>query len=66
MTFHRGQAIVILSTIAIMTALRSEARSFLPGEMFPEIVLPRLDDGSAASLADFRGQKLMMQIFASW
>ena len=66
MTFHRGQAILILSIIAIMTALRSEGRTFLPGDIFPEIVLPRLDDGSAASLADFRGQKLMLQIFASW
>ena len=33
---------------------------------FPDIALPSLADGSPTSIADFRGQKVIMQVFASW
>jgi hypothetical protein len=36
------------------------------GEPFPDLVLPRLEDGRPASLADFRGTKLVLHVFASW
>ena len=35
------------------------------GHPFPEIVLPSLD-GRPSSIAQFRGQKLILHIFASW
>jgi len=43
-----------------------EASGLKVGEPFPGIVLPTIDDGSAMSLADFRGQKVLLHIFASW
>jgi hypothetical protein len=36
------------------------------GKPFPEIPLPTTGDGELQSIADFRGQKLMLHVFASW
>jgi len=36
------------------------------GQPFPDLVLPRLDDGRPASLSEFRGKKLVLHVFASW
>ncbi len=36
------------------------------GQPFPELVLPRLGGGSPASIAEFRGRRLMLHVFASW
>jgi hypothetical protein len=36
------------------------------GKPFPPIVLPALEDGSPRSLADFRGERILLHIFASW
>ena len=36
------------------------------GEPFPNLVLPSIDDGQPRSIAEFRGQKLVLQVFASW
>ncbi|MEL6527369.1 MAG: hypothetical protein AAFQ07_16830 [Chloroflexota bacterium] len=40
--------------------------NFAIGERFPDIVLPNAEDGSAMTLADFHGQKILLHIFASW
>jgi hypothetical protein len=36
------------------------------GEPFPTLALPSADDGHRVSLADFRGKKVVVNIFASW
>ena len=36
------------------------------GQPFPDIVLPNLADGRAGSIAQFRGRKLLLHVFASW
>lgn len=36
------------------------------GQPFPEIVLPSLEDGAPMSIADFRGRKVLLHVFASW
>ena len=36
------------------------------GKPFPDLVLPSIRDGKPISVADFRGQKLLLQVFASW
>jgi len=36
------------------------------GKSFPEILLPRSNDGSLESLAQHRGKKLMVHVFAGW
>ena len=35
------------------------------GEPFPSIVLPSLD-GAPSSIRQFRGQKVLLHVFASW
>lgn len=37
-----------------------------PGEAFPTLALPSADDGHPVSAAEFRGKKLIVNIFASW
>jgi hypothetical protein len=32
----------------------------------PDLVLPSLEDGRPASLAQFRGKKVLLHVFASW
>ncbi len=36
------------------------------GQPLPSLALPTVDDGRLVSLADFRGQKLLLIEFASW
>lgn len=36
------------------------------GEPFPDLVLPSMEDGSPTSIRDFRGQRVMLHVFASW
>ncbi len=36
------------------------------GKPFPNIVLPALADGRPASVATFRGKKILLHVFASW
>ena len=69
-TFARYFAGTLLPLVAI--AVPSEARAqssshrFEVGTPFPTLSLPSLDDGRPASIADFRGQKVILHIFASW
>lgn len=37
-----------------------------PGDLFPPIMLPSLRDRKPMSLAEFRGKKVLLHIFASW
>ena len=36
------------------------------GRVFPTLAFPSLESGQPVSLADFRGEKVVLQIFASW
>ncbi len=36
------------------------------GVAFPDLLFPSLEDGTARSIRDFRGEKLILHIFASW
>lgn len=36
------------------------------GQPFPTIVLPDIETGEPRSIADFRGEKVILEIFASW
>jgi hypothetical protein len=39
---------------------------FNPGEAFPTLALPSAEDGRPVSVVEFRGRKLIINIFASW
>lgn len=43
-----------------------EATAVQVGEPFPVLELPRLADGQPDSLANYRGQKVLLHVFASW
>jgi len=64
-------AAVALAAGLIATPAAAPAQQGLPpipfavGEPFPDIALPGVD-GEPASIADFRGHKLILHIFASW
>jgi hypothetical protein len=36
------------------------------GAPFPDVVLPDIDDGSPRSIRSFRGEKVVLHVFASW
>ncbi len=49
------------------TSSRPFPRSgFEVGQLFPEIVLPSAEDSRPLTLAQFRGKKTILHIFASW
>ncbi len=64
--------IILVVVLAIWGLVESRAQSslqsngFQVGEPFPDIILPTLEDGSPGSIAQFRGQKILLHIFASW
>jgi hypothetical protein len=59
--------LLLLALISgLVLPVRAAAAEFKAGDPFPTITLPRIDDGQASSLAQFRGQRLMLHIFASW
>ena len=45
---------------------KPSSTEFKVRERFPNLVLPSLADGKALSLAGFHGEKVILQIFASW
>lgn len=36
------------------------------GEPFPDLVLPAVEDGRPRSIAELRGHKIALHVFASW
>lgn len=67
-------ALVALTLIAFageeMTAqsrgLDLGSLGFEAGKAYPDIVLPRLEDGKPGSISEFRGKKVIVLHFASW
>jgi hypothetical protein len=51
---------------AAVSAAEGLSMEFKVGHPFPAITLPSLEDGRPSSIAQFRGQKLILHIFASW
>ena len=39
---------------------------FQEGEPFPALAFPLVDGGGAVTLSNFRGRKVILQLFASW
>jgi hypothetical protein len=62
------QILLILFTAGLI--LRGFASDLIVGEAFPLIALPLIEQGGDGeklwSLADFRGKKTVVHIFAGW
>jgi hypothetical protein len=56
---------LILVSICLSTS-NLTAYELKVGEPFPTLTLPSLQDGRPLSVADFRGEKLILHIWASW
>lgn len=59
-------AIIPLLLISTLGMGRAEAMALEIGRPFPLLRLPSLEDGKPLSVAEFRGQKLVLHIWASW
>jgi hypothetical protein len=63
-------ALVLLGLLhwseAVVWAAQGGSMELKVGQPFPEIVLPSLEDSRPSSITQFRGQKLIVHIFASW
>ncbi|RMG56253.1 MAG: hypothetical protein D6723_00690 [Acidobacteria bacterium] len=57
-------AIVLGLTLGV--AAQAPPTGFEVGQPFPSITLPALRDGQPMSIAQFRGRKVILHIFASW
>ncbi len=62
---------VLMLTIVACGAAGSPARggdgaTFEIARPFPEIVLPSASDGQPVSLSQFRGEMVLLHVFASW
>ena len=56
----------VLLTSSQMAAPQDQLARFKVGQPFPDLVLPRADNGQPMSLAQYRGKKVLLHIFASW
>jgi hypothetical protein len=64
-----GIPVKMMVVLTLITASLSDLMGFEPfevGKPLPFVLLPSLQDGQSMSIADFRGQKLMLHIWASW
>ena len=62
-----------LASLLTLASCGSRERLAIPqdvtievGRPFPNLTLPALEDGSPASIANFRGKKTLLHVFASW
>ncbi len=47
-------------------AAAAPAEPIEEGRPFPALVLPSAEDGRPMTLSQFRGKKVILQVFASW
>lgn len=67
MSEHRtARQIPLVAALLSASIAAADPPRFEVGSRFPQIVLPSLTDGRPMSLADFRGHKVILQVFASW
>lgn len=52
--------------LSLAATSASAASPFRVGAPLPRVTLPSIEDGAARSLSDFRGEKLMLHVWASW
>ncbi len=63
---HPQIVVAATALAAVVSPVVSAAPRLEEGEPFPDLVLPSMTDGRPMSLADFRGRKVILQVFASW
>jgi hypothetical protein len=66
MHMNRAKYSLLLFVIFRMLNSQIQAADLRVGKPFPGLVLPSALDGEPMSVRQFLGQKLIVQIFASW
>ena len=59
----------LLAVVTISAAVgpaMAQSGELAAGDRFPPLKLPRLRDGKLVSLEEFRGQKVVLHVWASW
>ena len=70
----RRLVFIVLLSVALAACERAPSTTsdtsrrspFQVGQPFPDLTLPALQDGRPASIRDYRGQKVILHVFASW
>lgn len=57
--------ICVFLTVSVGSILNAHGQ-FEVGDVFPNITLPSLADGSPDSVESYRGSKIILHVFASW
>ena len=55
-----------MQVFAFALLLAAAPSPFTVGAPAPALTLPSIEDGAPLSLQDFRGQKVMLHVWASW
>ncbi len=65
---NKMQAIISGAALLAISGMAAQAEppKIELGKPFPDLLLPSMEDGSPTSIADFRGRKLILHVFASW
>ncbi len=71
MICHRSIQSTVLAALAALTAISSgvvqaQLGRIEIGQPFPEARFPALKDGRPTAMADFRGKRVLLLVFASW
>ncbi len=56
----------LLLSMTALTSIATAAPSWKVGEPFPALSLPTISGDDSFGVAKFRGQKVMLHVFASW
>lgn len=51
---------------AVLPCGIADGVEFKIGQPLPDIVLPKIADGTPCAISQFQGKKLILHIFASW
>ena len=65
-----GVAMILICAGLFVGSIRAgegeEESAFGIGRPFPDLTFPSAEDGRPMSLAQFRGRKVLLHVFASW
>ncbi len=64
--FHRLIPTVLSLLFLAYPPFASGQQRTRVGQTYPDFLLPRIDNGKAVSLSQFRGKKVLLIHFASW
>jgi len=61
-----GTIVAAGAALAPCTGVAAASPAFEEGRPAPALALPRLDGSGMGSIADYRGRKVVLHVFASW